>query len=282
MTMQGRVLVVDDNETNRALLRERLVRQALHVEEAGDGHDALRKLAAKPFDLVLLDVMMPGLDGFETLRSIKTDPGLCEVPVLMISAVDETDSVVRCLQLGAEDYLPKPFEPAVLQARVGTCLERKRLRDRERVHLQALRAERDRAERLLLNVLPRSIADRLMASETTIAENFSEASILFADIVGFTELASRLPARDLVGILNGIFSGFDALLERHGLEKIKTIGDAYLVAGGVPVPRPDHAPAVAAMALDMCESLRQFNQRHGASVSMRVGVNSGPVLGGVI
>jgi len=169
MTAPGRVLVVDDNQMNRALLRERLVRQALYVEEADDGHDALRKLAAKPFDLVLLDVMMPGLDGFDTLRSIKTDPALCEIPVLMISAFGETDSVVRCLQLGAEDYLPKPFEPAVLRARVGTCLERKRLRDRERGHLEALRAERDRAERLLLNVLPRSIADRLLASETTIA-----------------------------------------------------------------------------------------------------------------
>src|SRR6266478_9278394 len=125
MTAPGRVLVVDDNQMNRALLRERLVRQALYVEEAGDGHDALRKLAAKPFDLVLLDVMMPVRGGFDTLRSIKTDPGLCEVPVLMISAFGEIDSVVRCLQLGAEDYLPKPFEPAVLRARVGTCLERK-------------------------------------------------------------------------------------------------------------------------------------------------------------
>jgi adenylate cyclase len=282
MTAPGRVLVVDDNQMNRALLRERLVRQALYVEEADDGHDALRKLAAKPFDLVLLDVMMPGLDGFDTLRSIKTDPALCEIPVLMISALGEIDSVVRCLQLGAEDYLPKPFEPAILRARVGICLDRKRLRDRERGHLEALRAEHDRAERLLLNVLPRSIADRLMASETTIAEYFSEASILFADIVGFTELATRLPPREVVGILNGIFSGFDALLDRHGLEKIKTIGDAYLVAGGVPTPHPDHAGAVAAMALDMCESLRQFNQRGGTSFSMRVGINTGPVVGGVI
>ena len=121
-----------------------------------------------------------------------------------------------------------------------------------------------------------------MASETTIAEYFSEASILFADIVGFTELATRLPPREVVGILNGIFSGFDALLDRHGLEKIKTIGDAYLVAGGVPTPHPDHAGAVAAMALDMCESLRQFNQRSGTSFSMRVGINTGPVVGGVI
>jgi adenylate cyclase len=282
MTAQGRVLVVDDNDINRALLKERLVRQVLQVEEAGDGHDALRKLAEKPFDLVLLDVMMPGLDGVETLRRIKTDPRLLEIPVLMISASGEIDSVVRCLQLGAEDYLPKPFEPAVLRARVGTCLERKRLRDREKLHLEALRAERDRAERLLLNVLPRSIADRLMGAETTIAENFAEASILFADIVGFTELATRLPPRELVGILNGIFSGFDALLGRHGLEKIKTIGDAYLVAGGVQIPRSDHAPAVASMALDMCESLRQYNERNGTSFSMRVGMNSGPVVAGVI
>ncbi len=281
-SLQGRVLVVDDLAANRTVLATRLLHLGLTVEVASDGRDALRKLAAERFDLVFLDVMMPVMNGFETLRCIKVDPGLRDIPVLMISAFGEIASVVRCLELGAEDYLPKPFEPAVLQARVGACLEKKRLHDRERIHLEALRTERDRSERLLLNVLPRAIADRLKDAQTTIADSFSEVSILFADIVGFTQLASRVPPGELVGVLNDIFSDFDALLDRHGLEKIKTIGDAYLVAGGVPTPCPDHAAAVAEMALDMCESLDRFNLRTGASFAMRVGINSGPVVAGVI
>jgi class 3 adenylate cyclase len=113
-------------------------------------------------------------------------------------------------------------------------------------------------------------------------DHFSEVTILFADIVGFTELAMRLPPADLVEQLNGIFSDFDELVDRHGLEKIKTIGDAYLVAGGVPIPRPDHAIAVAEMALDVREALRCFNARRGTSLAIRIGINTGPVVAGVI
>jgi adenylate cyclase len=282
MTLAGRVLVVDDLEVNRKVLAARLVREGLSVEEAENGQVALEKLEATPFDLVFLDVMMPVLDGFETLQRIKASPTLRDVPVLMLSALGEADGVARCLELGAEDYLPKPFQPSVLRARVASCLEKKRFRDRERVYLEALRTERDRSERLLLNVLPRAIAERLKGAETTIAESYPEVSILFADIVGFTELAARMSPTQVVGVLNTIFSGFDALVDRHGLEKIKTIGDSYFVAGGVPTPLADHAGAVAEMALDMMQSLERFNEEQGVSFQMRVGINSGPVVAGVI
>jgi class 3 adenylate cyclase len=232
--------------------------------------------------LVSLEVKMPELDGYEVLRRIKSDPGLRDIPVLMLSAVEELDSVARCLELGAEDYLPTPFEPTMFRARVGACLEKKRRRDRERVYVQTLKGERDRSEKLLLNVLPSRIADRLKDAPKTIVDHFSEVTILFADIVGFTELAMRLPPADLVEQLNGIFSDFDELVDRHGLEKIKTIGDAYLVAGGVPIPRPDHAIAVAEMALDVREALRCFNARRGTSLAIRIGINTGPVVAGVI
>jgi adenylate cyclase len=282
MTLQGRVLVVDDLAANRDVLAIRLQRQGLSVAEAEDGREALRRLEKEQFDLVFLDVRMPELDGYEVLRRIKSDPGLRDIPVLMLSAVDELDSVVRCLELGAEDYLPKPFEPTVLRARVGACLEKKRLRDQERLYVQTLKGERDRSEQLLMNVLPSGIANRLKGAPKTIVEHFSEVTILFADIVGFTELATRLPPADLVEQLNGIFSAFDELVDRHGLEKIKTIGDAYLVAGGVPTPRPDHAVAVAEMALDICEAVRSFNALRGTSLDLRIGINSGPVVAGVI
>jgi adenylate cyclase len=148
--------------------------------------------------------------------------------------------------------------------------------------LVALRSEQAKAENLLLNILPRSIADRLKAQTQTIADQFSSASILFADVVDFTPFSERLPPADVVGILDHLFSHFDALAERYELEKIKTIGDCYMVAAGVPSPRPDHARALALMALDMVEAMRSSDDVGHLGLELRVGINSGPVIAGVI
>jgi adenylate cyclase len=139
-----------------------------------------------------------------------------------------------------------------------------------------------RADNLLLNILPRSIADRLKAETRTIADQFSSASILFADVVDFTPLAERLPPAEVVGLLDQMFSHFDELAERYELEKIKTIGDCYMVAAGVPSPRPDHARALALMALDMQASMRSVDEVGHLGLELRVGINSGPVVAGVI
>jgi guanylate cyclase len=139
-----------------------------------------------------------------------------------------------------------------------------------------------RADNLLLNILPRSIADRLKAETRTIADQFSSASILFADVVDFTPLAERLPPAEVVGVLDRLFSHFDELAERYGLEKIKTIGDCYMAAAGVPSPRPDHARALALMALDMHAAMRSVDEVGHLGLELRVGINSGPVVAGVI
>nr|WP_290439444.1 adenylate/guanylate cyclase domain-containing protein [Leptolyngbya sp. 'hensonii'] len=146
----------------------------------------------------------------------------------------------------------------------------------------ALRSEQEKSERLLLNVLPRSIADQLKQNQGAIAHRFEEATILFADIVDFTKLAAHTPPTELVGLLNEIFSVFDHLAEQHGLEKIKTIGDAYMVVGGLPAPRPDHAAAIAEMALDMQQQINQFQVGESQPFSIRIGINTGPVVAGVI
>jgi adenylate cyclase len=151
-----------------------------------------------------------------------------------------------------------------------------------RAALAALRAEQAKAENLLLNILPRSIADRLKAETRTIADQFSSASILFADVVDFTPLAERLPPAEVVGLLDHLFSHFDVLAERYGLEKIKTIGDCYMVAAGVPSPRPDHARALALMALDMQAAMRSPDEIDHLGLELRIGINSGPVVAGVI
>jgi guanylate cyclase len=155
------------------------------------------------------------------------------------------------------------------------------VRQREEA-VSALRTEQDRAENLLLNILPRSIADRLKAEPTTIADQFTAASILFADVVDFTPLSDRLQPAEVVGVLDDLFTHFDSLADRYGVEKIKTIGDCYMVAAGVPTPRADHARVMALMALDMSEAMRSRDAMGHLGLELRIGINSGPVVAGVI
>ncbi len=148
--------------------------------------------------------------------------------------------------------------------------------------LANLSIEQAKSEKLLLNILPSPIADRLKLKSEAIADSFAEATVLFADIVGFTELSSRLTPQELVQCLNRIFSCFDNLAEKYGLEKIKTIGDAYMVVGGLPNPRPDHAAAICQMAIEMQKELQEINRSMGEKFDIRIGINSGPVVAGVI
>ena len=278
----GSVLVVDDVEANRDLLSRRLQRQGHSVTSAENGRQAIDLLQTQAFDVILCDIMMPEMNGYQVLEHLKADPTLRHIPVIMVSALDDIDSVVRCIELGAEDYLFKPFNPTLLKARLNACLEKKRLRDQERAALKQLQAEQEKSERLLLSILPQPIAERLKQSPHTIADSFAAASVLFADIVGFTEISQQRSAIEVVQLLNQIFSGFDALAERHDLEKIKTIGDAYMVVAGLPMPRPDHATAIAEMALDMQQAIEEFNQAAGEAIQLRIGISSGPVVAGVI
>ena len=163
----------------------------------------------------------------------------------------------------------------VIGSQLGQFIQRKRTE-------AALHTQQEQTERLLLNVLPKPIAERLKQSSATIADSFAEATVLFADLVNFTQVAASLSPIALVTLLNQIFSTFDRLSEYYCLEKIKTIGDAYMVVGGVPTPRVDHAHAIAAMALDMQAELAQFRLPNGSALTMRIGIHSGPVIAGVI
>ncbi|MCY1056961.1 response regulator [Nannocystis sp. SCPEA4] len=281
-TDTGRILVVDDNESNRSMLARRLEREGHTVQVADNGRSALNMLRSQDFDLVLLDVMMPEMDGYQVLEQLHADDKFRGLPVIMISALDEIDTTVKAIELGAEDYLPKPFDPVLLRARIGACLEKKRLRDRERAYVRKLRSEQERSEQLLLNILPRPIAERLKEGQRTIADVFPDVTVLFADLVGFTRMSEQLPPAELVAMLNRIFSMFDQLAEKHGLEKIKTIGDEYMAASGLPMPRPDHAEAMAEMALDMLAVIERFNAKRNRGVRIRIGLNCGPVTAGII
>jgi class 3 adenylate cyclase len=278
----GNILVVDDMETNRTLLSRRLTRDGHRVTTADGGRQALNLMQVDDFDLVLLDLMMPEMNGFEMLARLNADPRLYQVPVIMISALDEMDSVVRCIEAGAEDYLPKPFNPVLLKARISACLEKKRWRERERIYLDRLEDEKEKFERLLLNILPQQIVGRLNSGETIIADRFDDVSVLFSDLVGFTEISSELAPTQLVSYLNGLFSDFDAVARELGVEKIKMIGDAYMVVACVPEPRPDHAQAIAEMGLRMVEVVERAKRELGTPFEARIGIHSGPVVAGII
>jgi adenylate cyclase len=277
--MQGmRVMVVDDSRTLRKLLiRELNLAGITNIQEAANGAEAIKLVRAEPFDLMLLDMEMPELDGLEVLQLIKSDPALSYLPVIVISGGEQFEKTVQCIQIGAEDYLPKPFDPVLLRARVYSSLEKKKLRDIDRERIQELQSEKE-----LLNILPRPIADRLKRGEKNISGSYPDVSILFSDLVGFTKMSSQVSATDLVKLLNDLFTRFDIRAESLGLEKIKTIGDAYMAVGGLPIPRPDHAELCADMALGMFQDLQEFNDQNGSELNMRIGINSGPVVAGVI
>jgi adenylate cyclase len=279
---EARVLIVDDSAANRFAAKQCLGRMGVSVVEVSNGREALTTLQEREVDLVLLDIQMPEMNGHEVLEHLKQSETLRHLPVLVISAVDEVDSVVKCLAAGADDYLTKPFNPTILAARVDACLEKKRLRDQEIRIMQELVKERERSDQLLLNVLPATIAERLKAGDTTIAESFSDATVLYAEIVDNADLTQTKSPTEVVHILNDVFSAFDTLAEAHGVEKLKTIGDAYVGVAGVPLQRDDHAQAVADMALGMQRECVRVFSAVGTSGSLKIGISTGPVVGGVI
>jgi adenylate cyclase len=278
----SRVLIVDDTEATRELLARRLTREGHHVVEVANGRAALDRVARENFHLILLDMMMPDLNGYEVLTRLKADVRFRHIPVIVISALDEIDSVVRCIEAGAEDYLSKPFDPVLLRARIGASLEKVWLRESEQAAIAELRTEKEKTETLLLNILPKSIIPRMHSGETPIADRFHDVTILFSDIVGFTGMSMRRSASDVVALLNAIFSAIDRLALEHGIEKIKTIGDAYMAVAGLPEPRDDHPQAIARLALAMRKAVSDISQNYGEDLKIRIGFHSGNVVAGVI
>lgn len=287
---KAKVLLVDDSRLIRMGLRRSLVEIGLtDITEASDGREAIETLVREPFDLMLLDMEMPEMNGMEVLAVLRDTPHQAWPPVIVISGGTSLEDAVRCIELGAEDYLSKPFNPVLLRARVKTSVERKRLRDQEALRMrqlkkqhEALASEQAKTEQLLLNILPRKIAQRLKAGEEHIADAFPNVSVLFADMVGFTAMSRTMTASALVEVLGDLFSRFDLITEKHGLEKIKTIGDCYMLAGGVPDPMDEHAHAVIDAAIEFCTALEEMRERTGGALRMRIGVHSGPIVAGVI
>jgi adenylate cyclase len=277
-TETASLLVVDDNELNRDMLTRRLERLGYKVSCAENGSEGLKKLRTGSFDLLLLDIIMPVMDGFEVLEQLKTEPSLREIPVIVLSASDQLDHAVKCIQRGAKDHLSKPFNPVLLQARIGSCLERKRLRDQEISYLRQIQQEKERSDELLHVILPREIAAELKDTHLVKPRRFEKVGILFCDVVGFTAYSDRHRPEEILSHLQTLVEAFEQLCVQHGLEKIKTIGDCFMATAGLLAPLENPALNCVKCGLEMVTAVRSLP----ACWNVRVGVHVGPVIAGVV
>ena len=275
----GHVLVVDDDRVNRMLLTRSLEREGHRVRCAENGLEALELLCEEPCDVVLLDIVMPELDGVSLLERIKGDPVLHDVRVIMISGVDETDSVVRCIEIGADDYLPKPFDPILLRARISAGLTKKRLHELERDRLRGV-FSRFVPEHVVDDVLERTDEDLRLGGSRDVG------TVMFADLRGFTGFSESTAPQRVIELLNQYFGEMTDAIFEHGGTLVGYRGDGFLAVFGAPIPLDDHADRSLAAAREMLEvRLPRFNRwlrEHGLGegFTMGIGLNSGGFMSG--
>lgn len=274
----ARILIVDDEALNLDLLEQELELLGHESVRAANGRAALDLLNTEPFDLVLLDVMMPILDGYAVLDSIKSNDRLRHTPVVMISALTEISSVVRCIEMGAEDYLPKPFEPVLLEARIRACLDRKRLHDREVAHLETIKLQQKRADDLLHAILPVAAVSELMSTGQVKPRLFHDVAVLFIDLVGFTAWCHSKGPEDVVAEVQRLAEAFEVVAHKHGMEKIKTIGDAFMATANLLSPHTNPVTAAIRCAQDMVSIAGDGS----TGWRIRAGIHIGAVVGGIV
>jgi adenylate cyclase len=264
----GRLLVVDDNKVNRLLLARGLQEQGHTVTFAENGREALESMRRQAFDLVLLDILMPELDGYQVLEQLTTDPDLRDIPVIVVSAMDELDSVVKCIEMGAEDYLSKPLNPVLLRARIGACLEKKWLRDQQR--------------ELIRKFATSEVADELLSTGFSLGGKYVEASAMFSDIRSFTTIAESQSPEDTIELLNTYYTlMFDAISGHDGVVN-QMVGDGLMAIFGAPTPDPRHAENAVRAALEMVELIELFNQQQAAENKVQIQIGVGIATGRVI
>jgi CheY-like chemotaxis protein/class 3 adenylate cyclase len=274
----GRILVVDDDRVNREILVRTLQKQGYDLATADDGHATLALLRLQRFDLILLDISMPEMDGYQVLEQIRGDPALREIPVVMLSAIEQAESIARCLEIGAVDYLTKPFNAVILRARVGACLERKRLRDRELEYLRNIDQERRRADRALNRLLPETVADEIKATATLAPRRHENVAVVFADVVDFTEHCSTQEPDAIIADLQEMVAACETLAAKHGIQKIKTIGDCFMATAGLLKAAEHPVASCVDFGLELLPLVRSF----AAGWDLRLGIDMGPVIAGII
>lgn len=266
----ARLLVVDDNKVNRLLLTRSLELQGHSVASAENGRVALEMLRREGFDLLLLDMEMPEMDGFQVLEQMLNDRQLRDIPVIVTSSLEGVENVVRCIELGAEDYLSKPVNPVLLKARIGASLEKKRLRDQQK--------------ELMRRFATPEVAQDLQTSGFSLGGKLVRASVMFSDIRGFTSLAESQPPEETIELLNTYYELMFDAISGHGGVVTLMMGDGLMSVFGAPVPLPDHGESAVRAAQEMVELIELFNLERKAAgklpIRIGIGIASGEMVAG--
>ena len=266
----ARLLVVDDNKVNRLLLTRSLEVQGHSVASAENGRVALEMLRRESFDLLLLDMEMPEMDGFQVLEQLVNDRQLHDLPVIVTSSLEGIDNVVRCIELGAEDYLSKPVNPVLLKARIGASLEKKHLRDQQK--------------ELVRRFATPEVAQDLQNSGFSLGGKRVHASVMFSDIRNFTALAESQPPEETIELLNTYYALMFDAINSHGGVVTLMMGDGLMSVFGAPMPLPDHGASAVRAAQEMVEMIDLFNlERNGAGkppINIGIGIASGEMVAG--
>ncbi len=290
------ILVVDDMMIDTVIIRKFLKKagygQLYTANSAVEAMDLLNQLSEgenTPVDLILMDVNMPGISGIEACRQIKLTRQLKDIPIIIFTAKPDVDMFKLALSAGALDFLHKPIKESELLARVHSALQLKAeietRKEREYDLIEANRLldlEKQKSEKLIENILPETIATELKQKGSTTPELYENVSVFLSDIVGFTMLASMLDPESLISELNDMFTAFDDIMEKNGCERIKTIGDAYLAVCGMPEPNADHAASIVRAGLEIIDYLNRRNENTLIKWKVRIGIDSGKVVGGVV
>ncbi len=273
------ILIVDDIEANRYTLQRRLTRDGYdNITLAECGSEALDLAKVKDFDLVLLDLMMPDISGLEVLKTLKADPRQRKIPVIMVTASDEVETAAECIVHGADDFITKPFNATLLKARVGACLEKKRLRDTEDIYFDRIETDKKRTQEVLKTVLPSEIAIELQSTGKVRSRKYDEVAILICDLVGFTAFCENNDAELVVETLQQLVEKFEDIFIRFDLEKIKTVGDAIVAVGGLTHFTPNPVKA----CVDASLQLRDISNSFEPTFGLHVGIHIGSLVAGTI
>ncbi len=290
------ILIVDDTPTNITILNELL--GAFRKLVATNGEKALELAAREIPDLILLDIEMPGMDGFEVCRRLKAAPGTSQIPVIFLTARTDKETTLAGFKAGARDFMTKPFNSDELLVRVGTQLDLAEARQKLETTIQQMEISSSLlkqqgedlakknviADNLLLNILPEYVARELKEVGRVVPRHFPIATVLFADFVGFSRISKGLTPQEMVDELNDLFVGYDLILERNNLEKIKTIGDGYMAVGGVPVPNSTNPKDALKAGLEMVRFVRERRNANPTKPQweVRIGIHTGELIAGVI
>lgn len=279
------ILIVEDDPLYGKIIRSILknMNKEIHLLQSNNGYEALSILEREKPDLILTDWDMPKMSGIEFCQQIQKNKDFEDIPVIMCTGINtSSENLKTAFESGVADFIRKPIDKMELISRVNSMLKLSESFQTIKKQKEEIEAEKEKSDKLLLNILPEKIAQDLKETGETKPKIYKEITVLYSDIVGFTEKTLRIPTYILLDELNDIIKGFDAIMEKHQCEKIKTVGDAYVAVCGLPIPNPNHTEHIINAALDIISFLNERNEKSKYKWEVRIGIDSGEVVGGIM